>query len=143
MLSKKGVSPVVATVLLISLALVAGTIIIIWGTSVIKEETLKFEGKISDICSELDLDVSLNGDTLDVSNLGSRAALHSLTLRANNGDLHECNVIDISPGEARSYNTNAECGAGISGSDVEAIIPVLKSDDETTYNCVDNEINNF
>ena len=144
MLSKKGVSPVVATVLLITLALVAGTIIIIWGRGVIDEETLKFGGKISDVCQELDLDISINGNTLDVSNLGSLAALRSLTLRDDGGDLYECPAIDISPGEAWSYTTTT-CGSGVGvkGDDVEAIIPVLISDEGDLYNCVKNEITNF
>lgn len=54
-LSKKGISPVIATVLLISLGLILAVIIFMWAQSFVSEQTQKFGETIENSCSSNEL----------------------------------------------------------------------------------------
>lgn len=146
--NKRGISPVVATVLLITISIIVIAIIFIWARSAIQEGDLKFGERISTACEDLSLDVDLAGNNLAVVNIGSRVALHRVVVKDSSGDLYTCQELDLSPGEAESFYVDASCKNNnndfiTSGSDIESVIPVLKTDDEIAYNCEKNEIEIF
>ena len=68
-MSKKGLSPIIATVLLISIALILALIIFLWAKSFISEKTQKFNQPIEDACAKVSFDAegTLTDGTLDVS----------------------------------------------------------------------------
>jgi len=68
---KKGVSPVVATVLLIAIVIVLALIVFLWARGFVKEAVTK-KGLPSDqACEEIKLEVNYNGDELQIINRGN------------------------------------------------------------------------
>jgi flagellin-like protein len=63
MIKKRGVSPVVATVLLIVLAIVLALIIFLWARGFLAEKTQKFGNPIEDSCER----VSFEGEVVETS----------------------------------------------------------------------------
>ena len=138
---KAGISPVVATVLLITIALVVIAIIWIWASRSIQDGETKFGTQLSQACAKLNIDVSISAGNVDVVNSETQFALEDIILKDNDGDLHRCNLGPVSPGASESVAvSNCE---EISADDVKSIIPVLKGDDDVIYNCDNDEITNF
>ena len=71
---KKGLAPVIASVLLILLVFVLAILIFIWARGFIAEKIEKFGQPIDAICSDVQFDVEIigvaGGDTLEVINRG-------------------------------------------------------------------------
>jgi len=78
-LKKRGLSPVIATVLLIALVLVLAIIIFLWARGFISERIEKFSGQaIEDTCAKIDFDADFYMDssglpTLEITNRGNVA----------------------------------------------------------------------
>jgi flagellin-like protein len=68
---KKGISPVIATTLLIAIVVVIALIIFLWFRNVIGDYGEKFGKNIELVCEEVLLDTSYAGGTLYVSNDGN------------------------------------------------------------------------
>ena len=69
MYKKRGLSPVIATVLLVALVLVLASIIFIWARSFISEQIEKNGKSVDQVCDEVDFDVEAfpsDGSTIDV-----------------------------------------------------------------------------
>lgn len=67
---KKGLSPIVASVLLILLVLVLASIVFIWARGFIGEQIEKFGEPIEDTCSIVQFEVARVDNTLEVLNKG-------------------------------------------------------------------------
>lgn len=69
---EKGVSPVIATVLLVGLVVVMGVIIFLWAKSFVKEEATKFNKNIRLSCEDVQFDASYStsDEQLEVLNTG-------------------------------------------------------------------------
>lgn len=77
-MNKKGLSPVIATVLLISIALILAIIIFLWARSFLNEKAMKFEEPVESSCEKLQFDFEASSNTdgtirLDLVNTGSIA----------------------------------------------------------------------
>lgn len=147
---KKGISPVVATVLLITISIIVIAIIFIWARSAIQEGDLKFGEPVKTACEDISLDIDIVGNNIAIVNLGNRVALYTVALKDASGDLYICHGLDLSPGEGESFDFIAsnscidDKGNLIgSGSVIESVIPVVKTDDDIPYNCEKNEITVF
>lgn len=72
---KKGLSPIVATVLLIALVLVLAAIIFLWARGFITEQIEKFGGNVEEACEGVAFDVELVssglGYELEIANRGN------------------------------------------------------------------------
>jgi flagellin-like protein len=70
---KKGVSPVIASLLLVIIVIILAMIIFIWAKSFIKEVVQKKGVSASQVCGEIKLDVTFNPSSGEVivSNLGN------------------------------------------------------------------------
>lgn len=78
---KKGVSPVIATVLLVSLVLVLVAIIFLWSKQFITEQVQKNGADVNTVCKDVVFDVE--------HNLGSSGASNSLELQfVNRGNVN-------------------------------------------------------
>ena len=72
LMDKRGVSPVIATVLLISMVVVLATIVILWFTSLTGEAITKFDGQnVEIVCNDVSFDATYTGNVLSVLNTGS------------------------------------------------------------------------
>ena len=69
---KKGVSPVIATILLIALVIIIALIVFQWMKGFTKEAVTKFDGtNIKLVCDDVQFDASYSDETLTISNLGN------------------------------------------------------------------------
>ncbi len=68
---KKGLSPVVTTVLLITLTIAITAIIFLWFQGMVEEGVTKFEKNIKLVCSEVEFDASYSSGTLYIVNNGN------------------------------------------------------------------------
>jgi len=72
---KKGLSPVIASVLLIMLVLVLASLIFLWARGFITEQVEKFGQPVTNLCTSVDFDVELvevgSGYNLEVVNRGN------------------------------------------------------------------------
>jgi flagellin-like protein len=59
---KKGVSPMVSTVLLIMIVIIIAIIILIWGRGWIKEKLLKFNKPVENVCPDVSIKPFVNPD---------------------------------------------------------------------------------
>ena len=84
MRTKKGLSPVIATVLLISIVVVIALIILLWAMSFFREVIQKQGKSAEQACGEVDLEASLNGDSLSVINNGN-IPVYAVKIRKKTG----------------------------------------------------------
>ncbi|HLC53366.1 MAG TPA: archaellin/type IV pilin N-terminal domain-containing protein [Candidatus Nanoarchaeia archaeon] len=74
-MNKKGLSPVIATVLLIAIALILAVIIFIWARSFLTEQNQKFGEPIERACKDISFDAEafhgVDEDYVDVVNRGN------------------------------------------------------------------------
>jgi len=68
---KKGLSPVVASTLMILLVLVLAAIIFLWARGFIGEQIEKFGEPIEKTCGKVSFDVARNGNELEIINTGN------------------------------------------------------------------------
>ncbi len=68
---KKGISPVIATVLLIAIVIVLALIIFLWARGFVSESVLKEGENIKYACDRVNLEVEYDGETLSVVNAGN------------------------------------------------------------------------
>ena len=141
-ISKKGISPVIATVLLVAIAIIVVTIIWFWASRSVKDVGSKFETPLNQACQELNLDVSISGSDINIVNSESQFSLEKIVLKDDSGSLYECSMNPIAPGDSSSI-TLSDCsdnGNSASGKTIVSVIPVLKGDNEELYNCDNNEV---
>jgi len=130
---KKGISPVIATVLLIVVVLVLGTAIFIWAISVKGDEILKFGDDISLACGDVDMSASYADGELYVTN-EANVPIDSIRIKTIDGDVFESGEISIAAGRSAIIEVDDE---------PTSVFPVLlgknkKGGNEQTYAC-DNE----
>ena len=143
---KKGLSPVVATVLLISIVIAIAVIVFLWFRGLTEEAITKFDGEnVELVCRDkVDFRAQYHSSSgkLDVSNTGN-TPLYNLRLKVSGPGGYETkeisdisdnwptdkngNVIGLGRGEARSLDVS-----GVVGSDADSIslIPVLVGNSE-------------
>ena len=67
----RGLSPVIASVLLILMVLVLAVLIFLWARGFVSEQVEKFGKPIEQICSSVDFEVQKFGSSLEVVNRGN------------------------------------------------------------------------
>jgi flagellin-like protein len=70
-MKKNGISPVIATVLLIAMVVVLGLIIFMWFRGFTQEAVTKFDTNIELVCNDVSFDVSYVGGVLSIINKGN------------------------------------------------------------------------
>ncbi len=133
-MNKAGISPVIATVLLISIVVVAGVIIAIALLGFGGDQSYKFGNPVEEVCREgVSFDASLSGSELTIENTGSVGIL-KIKAYDSEGDSREC-LIEVPSGRTKS---TSDCG-----SDIEKVSPVIPAEDEdensVEYICEDQE----
>jgi flagellin-like protein len=72
MKKEKGLSPVVATVLLVAMVIIIALIVFFWFRGMTEETITKFDGEnVRLVCNDVYFEASYSGNTLYVSNSGS------------------------------------------------------------------------
>lgn len=138
MTNKKGLSPVIATVLLISIVVVIALIILLWAMSFFGEVIQKQEKSAEQACGEVDLEASIDGDSLSITNNGN-IPVYAVKIRKKTGG-----SINIQTEEINLYAGQSNPDIKVEGEfDEVDIIPVVlgqkkKSDVTTAYDCENN-----
>lgn len=71
LMNKRGLSPVIATILLISLAVVMALLIFLWAKGTLAERYLKFNEPVERSCESAVFDVEIVGNVISVVNKGN------------------------------------------------------------------------
>jgi len=144
---KKGLSPVITTILLVLLAIVLAIIILLWAKKGIGEEVvLKFnpsageERLIEETCGLVRLQATISGSNILVNNIGS-VPIYGFGIRVAGGgssDIEEKTEINLSPGKSITLTPTASPA----GKTVE-LIPILlgksqESGDYSKFSCLNN-----
>ena len=137
MKDKRGISPVIATVLLVVIVIIVVTIIWFWASRSIEDVGTKFGTPLNQVCQELSLDVSISGSEINIVNSESQYSLEKIVLKDDSGSLHECTMNPIAPADSSSI-TLSDCG--VADEIIKSVIPVIKDDNQELYNCENNEI---
>jgi flagellin-like protein len=137
-MEKRGISPVIATVLLIAVVLVIATVIFIWASGSIGEQITK-NGRAADlVCDDVDLSVFYFSGELEVTNRGN-IPIAGIKVKGED-DLVQCEGGSLAVGRTVTFDVDDDC-QGIS--DVEYVVPVIQGvNDEGSdafYTCDDNE----
>lgn len=120
-LKKRGLSPVIATTLLISITLVLAVIIFFWARSFIGE-TIEKEGRaIENSCADVDFLAEAHDGKLFVQNIGS-VAIYAVQMKIKGrGEVSVGQTTgSVGPGESASFDiTSASAG------DTIVAVPIL------------------
>jgi flagellin-like protein len=127
---KKGLSPVVASALLIMLVLLLALIIFLWARGFISERIEKFGRPIGELCKSVDFRANLirdsgGDDTLEIVNRGN-VNINSIEIRVSKGGNSEVQEYDflINSGKSLSKNVHLRMKDKTYPTKIE-ILPVL------------------
>ena len=149
-INKKGVSPIIATILLIALVVVIGLVIFQWFKGMTKEAITKFDGQnVELVCNDVSFDATYSAGTLSISNLGN-VPIYSMNLKIEEPGSHSTqNIKDIST----TWPENGLNQGGVFSEDIGnyigsntntiTLIPILigvdKDGNRKTSPCKDNQ----
>ena len=123
-MSKRGISPVIATVLLVSLTLILASIIFLWARAFIPETILKGDyGRIEEACKQVNFEASAQGSIITIQNIGN-VPIQGIKVGIKSAFGSE--FIDELPQQTVAASTGAktwDVGRTISGEII--IIPIL------------------
>lgn len=132
MKDKKGVSPVIATVLLIAMVVVIGLIVFLWFRGMVEEEGTKFGKNIKLNCPDVNFDASYSGGILSIVNTASKnVPIYRMKLKIFKEGSHETkdlkdlseNWPDLGLNEAGTFSGNI--GSEVTDANKIILIPVL------------------
>lgn len=144
-LKRRGISPVIATILLVGIVIVIALIVFMWVKGVQKETCTKFDGRNVDlVCGDVEFAADYSGGNLQISNNGN-IPIYSLKVKVVKGGSYETYDIGTmaSSWPGIGLNTGSAFSGNISGyvSGAETILvtPVLmatcQNEGEKAYTC--------
>lgn len=139
--NKKAMSPVISTVLLISLVIVIAAIIFLWWRSISQDAITKFGNtNIELVCEEVKFDAQYSGGSLSIKNLGT-VPIYRMNVKITSAGSHETKEIDDEWWPETGLNQGGLASGSLSGvSDTESItvIPILmgsSKDGKKSFEC--------
>ena len=145
---KQGISPVIATVLLVAMVVVIGLIIFLWFRGITEEAVTKFGGRnIELVCEDIEFlsDYSVATGILSVSNIGN-VPIFGMKARISKQGSHETRDMKDLPvnwpdiGLRQGGTFSGDLAAEFSEANQVLLIPVLmgtSAQGEQTYVCED------
>ena len=143
---KRGLSPVIATVLLIGMVTVTGLIIFSWFQGFNQEAILKFDKNIQLSCIDVQFTSSYSGSNLLISNTGVIPIYDFKIKVEQNGNYHLDDLSSSSSWPINGLDTGSTFSGnydpGVSGATL-TIIPVLRGQKQNggtyvSYDCSSN-----
>ncbi len=139
-MKKRGISPVIATVLLIAMVVVIGLIVFLWFRGMVEEEGTKFEKNIKLVCNDVNFEASYSEGILSVVNIGT-TPIYKMKLKIFKEGSHETKDLagnwpglGLNQGGAFSGEISSEIGSA----NKIILIPVLigsSSKGKKQYTC--------
>ncbi len=135
---KKGVSPVIATVLLVAIVIVIALIIFLWFKGFTQEAVVKFDTNVELVCDEVIFDAQYDGTTLYLSNDGN-VPIIDFDVKQTTGGSYETFLLSELDG---AFNGLFVAGTvsvlGVEGDEI-VLIPILlgktETNEEKTFVC--------
>ena len=134
--NRRGVSPVIATTLLIAMVVVIGLIIFLWFRGFTEEAVTKFGGtNIKLVCGDVAFDSSYSGGSLFLTNEGN-VPIYSFSLKVEKPGSHETLNIDDIVGDWPEAGLNqggvysGGISSSVSGAEKITVIPILRGTSE-------------
>ncbi len=126
---KRGLSPVIATVLLVVIVIVLAIIIFIWAKSFIEERAQKQGEAVELACErvEFDAEASSTDGTIDLINRGS-VAIYGIEIRKKDeGSIEFLDTFEesIGPGETGEIDSFDFEGFDLSSGDTIIVVPII------------------
>lgn len=138
---KKGLSPVIATVLLIGIVIVMALIVFMWIRGINEEAITKFDGKnVKLVCEDVEFDASFSNPNVLIANRGN-VPIYQMKAKLSAGGSHETVNIEDNwdvGGLLKGDAVKSDVSSKISGYDTMVLIPVLageSSEGTKTYTC--------
>lgn len=145
--NRKGVSPVIATVLLIGLVITLGVVVFLWFRSFTQEAVTKFSGEnIELVCGDVQFEAGYtSGGDLAISNIGN-VPIYSFSVQINSegGAYTTKEMVDLvsnwpTVGLRQNGVFSGNIAEQIAGANQLILIPILRgtisSGDEKSYTC--------
>lgn len=138
-MKKRGISPVIATVLLVLLGFILVAIILIWAKSFINEKIEKFGEPIENACENVNFDaeVSASEGNVGITNRGN-VPLYGVEIRKKGiGSLTSVGIFEentITIGDSGSIPIDAELSEG----DEVVVVPIILGESgeaKKSYTC--------
>ena len=143
--NKKGVSPVIATVLLIGMVIIIGLIVFLWFKGFSQEAITKFDKNVELVCDEVKFEAGYFDNFLSVSNIGNVPIYEMKVKFSEGGSFTTKSLKTISSWPGKGLNQGKTFSGDISGEvtnkDSITLTPVLVGTSESgerTYTC--NEV---
>ena len=137
---KKGLSPVIATVLLISMVIVIGLIVFLWFKGMSEEAITKFDGtNVKMVCEEVSFDASFDGNYVYVSNNGN-VPIYKLKAKITTDGGYATEFLENNWPETGLNQGGAYSGTISTSGTKILLIPVLvgtTTEGDKTYTCDD------
>lgn len=125
MKKRKGVSPVIATVLLVAMVIALALIVFIWMRSFVKETVTKFEGENIELsCEKLEFQASYSEGVLSVSNTGN-TPIYDFKVKTGSGGSYSTESLRDNEIEKFSRGLNPGDAVSISINNAVELMPVL------------------
>ena len=142
---KKGVSPVIATVLLIAMVVVIALIVFLWFRGLTEESITKFGGtNVKIVCSDINFDASYLSGILSLSNTGN-VPIFGIKAKISSQGSHETKdlrdfsgIVWPNVGLPQGGVFSGDIGSDVGTPDDLVLIPVLRGKaekGEKTYVC--------
>lgn len=139
--NKKGISPVIATVLLVGMVVVIGLIIFMWFKATSQEAVIKFDKNAELVCDEVVFDASYSNGALSISNDGNVPIIDFKIKLENEGSYNTENIKNFGngwPNEGIIQGGTAEVIASLDGYTRVTLTPILlgeTEDKQRSYTC--------
>jgi flagellin-like protein len=125
MKEKRGLSPVIATMLLVAIVVVLGLIIFLWFKGISEEAITKFDGtNVKLVCEDVQFDASYNNNQVFILNLGNVPIYKMKVMKISDGS-HTTEVIGNGWPEFGLMQGGAFQGLVSGSSNKIVLIPVL------------------
>ncbi|MCF7910666.1 hypothetical protein K9L16_03270 [Candidatus Pacearchaeota archaeon] len=145
-MKKKGVSPVIATVLLVSMVVVLGLIVFLWFKGMTAEAITKFGGtNIELVCGDVAFDASYSSGKLYLSNTGNVPIFGMKIKTSSLGSSETIDIRDYEEWEAGGLDLGDSKEIAISdiaGSEKLILVPVLLGNSDSgkkTFVCSESQ----
>jgi flagellin-like protein len=144
-MKKKALSPVIATVLLMLLAVVLASVILLWARGFVKETPLKFDSSVNEnrpiqeLCDKVRLETAISGNDVVINNIGAIPVNKISLLISSSGTSEKKEYeVNVNSGDSNIINSVVP----LAGKKVE-LIPILlgtmKSGELSSYTCLNNK----
>ncbi|PJE81201.1 hypothetical protein COU58_03880 [Candidatus Pacearchaeota archaeon CG10_big_fil_rev_8_21_14_0_10_32_42] len=146
-MKKRGLSPVIATVLLIAIVIIIALIVFMWLRGMTQEAITKFDGKnVQLVCDEVNFEAEYTAGNIYISNLGT-VPIYRFKAKVSGDGAHSTSV--VGEGDSRWPEGGLSQGERYTGilstTNAESIllIPVLigktQSEDRKAYTCEERQ----